>query len=252
MSTHPMPLDALASAPEGLDAYRLATPPEIAAMLHRLQKGEIVLSLIAPQGSVCTTTLWTMDAARGALSFAAEADDPTLQALLDGDEAVVVGYLDNIKIQFDIHSLLLVHGERACALSASYPSEIFRFQRRNNFRVRPILRDTPVARLRHPMIPEMQLALRVLDVSLNGCALLLPENVPALVPGVLINDVRIELDLNTHFETALRLQHLTDIQPDSHGVRLGCEMAGLGPEARRTLQRYIDHTQKWRRFMALD
>jgi c-di-GMP-binding flagellar brake protein YcgR len=252
MDTRPMELDAMAAAHGSLEPYRLSAPVEIATMLRRLQEANVQLNLNAPRGGVYTTTLWTADAARGVLSFAADTREPQLQALLEDDEAVVVGYLENIKIQFDVDNLVLVHGGRASALSASYPRELFRFQRREAFRVRPLLRDAPVARLRHPMIPEMQLALRVLDVSLNGCALLLPEDVPALAPGVLINEVLIELDLNTHFETALRLQHLTAIRPDSHGVRLGCEMAGLNPDARRTLQRYIDHTQKWRRFMALD
>jgi c-di-GMP-binding flagellar brake protein YcgR len=251
MQTLPMELDPIASAGGGLQAFRLDAPAEIATMLHRLQEGEVLLNLNAPHG-VYTTTLWTTDAARGVLSFAADAGDPQIQALLEGDEAVVVGYLENIKVQFDVDNLVLVHGGHASALNASYPHELFRFQRRNSFRVRPILRDAPVAELRHPMIPDMQLALRVLDVSLGGCALLLPEDVPAIEPGVLINQVQIELDLNTGFETALRLQHVTVIQPDSRGLRLGCEIVHLSPNAERTLQRYIDRTQRRRRVMALE
>ena len=60
---------------------------------------------------------------------------------------------------------------------------MFRFQRRNTFRVRTIERTSPTAPFRHPAIPDMALALRVLDVSIGGCALLLPANVPALQPG---------------------------------------------------------------------
>ncbi len=250
MQTRPMPLDALAAGNSGLEAFRLDTPHEVATMLRDLQQANVLLNLNAPHGGVYTTTLWAMDAARGVLSFAANARDPQLQSLLEGDEAVVVGYLDSIKVQFDVDQLLLVHGVRACTLNASYPRELFRFQRRNSFRVRPVLRETPVARLRHPMIPDMPLALRVLDVSIGGCALLLPEDVPPLAPGVLVNQVRIELDLGTQFETALRLQHVTAIHPDSRGVRLGCEMVRLGQGAEQTLQRYIDQTQKRRRFTA--
>ena len=251
MNTHPMELDAMAAANGSLDAYRLATPPEVAAMLRRLQTAEVLLNLNTPCGGVYTTTLWTADAARGVLSFAAEAGAPQVQALLEGDEAVVVGYLDNVKIQFDIGNLVLVHGGQACALNATYPRELFRFQCRDSFRVRPMLREAPVARLRHPMIPDMRLALRLLDVSLGGCALLLPEDVPSLSPGVTINEVQIELDLNTRFECALRLQHVTAIQPESRGARLGCEMLSLAQDAGRALQRYIDHAQRWRRFIAL-
>jgi len=251
MQTSPMPLDAMAAGGGGLDAFRLDAPAEIAAMLHRLQQGEVLLNLNAPR-AIYTTTLWSTDAERGVLSFAADPTDPQVQAVLEGDEAVVVGYLENIKIQFDVDKLVLVHGARASALSAAYPRRIFRFQRRNSYRVRPILRDAPVAELRHPMLPDMQLALRVLDLSLGGCALLLPEDVPAIAPGVLINRVEIELDLNTRFEATLRIHHVTAIQPDSRGVRLGCELVRLAQTAERALQRYIDQTQKRRRLMALE
>jgi flagellar brake protein len=252
MDTRPAALETLACGAGGLDAYRLGTPAEVAAMLRRLLEANVLLNLNTPHGAVYTTTLWAIDAARGVLSFAAEPNDPQVQALLAGDEAVVVGYCDSIKVQFDVHGLVLVHGLRASALCTAYPRELYRFQRRDSFRVRPILRDGPVARLRHPMLPDMEITLRVLDVSIGGCALLLPDDVPALAPGVLINRVRIELNLDARFETGLRLQHVTAIQPDARGVRLGCEMVHLGQDAERTLQRYIDQTQKRRRAMTLE
>ena len=245
-----MPLEAIAAASGGLEAFRLATPTEIAATLRRLQDGNVLVNLNGPHGSVYTTSLWTADAERGALSFAADASDPQLQAVLEGGEAVAVAYLDKVKIQFDVGHFVLVHGARSCALTSSYPHELFRFQRRESFRVRPVLRDAPTARLAHPSSPERTLALRVLDVSIGGCALLLPENVAGLSAGARIERARFELDPGTRFDTALRLQHVTSIQPGAGGARLGCEFLRLGAEGERTLQRYIDQTQKRRRFLA--
>lgn len=247
-----MPLEAMAAAADGgLEEFRLARPGEIAELLQRLQDGNVEINLNAPHGAVVTTTLWTADAARGVLSFAADADDTSLQSLLESDEAVAVAYLENVKIQFDVDKLVLVRGARSCALTTGYPREIFRFQRRNAYRVRPTPRETPTARLRHPALPEMRLALRVLDLSVGGCALLLPADVPPLAPGTLISGVQIELDLQTRFETALRLHHVTAIHAGSQGVRLGCEMVGAGRDAERALQRFIDQTQKRQRFMAV-
>jgi len=68
---------------------------------------------------------------------------------------------------------------------AELPREVFRFQRRNSFRVRTLPRSSPTMVLRHPGIPDMTLALRVLDVSTGGCALFLPNDVPPLSPGVI-------------------------------------------------------------------
>lgn len=232
MTTQAMPLDAMSEADGGIEDFRVATASEVAALLRRLQDANVLLNLVAPHGGP-TTPRCGRPMPRGVVSFAADARDPQLQALLEGDEAVAVGYLENIKVQFDVEQLVMVHGAQACALNATYPRQMFRFQRRASYRVRPVLRETPVARLRHPMIPDMHLALRVLDVSVTGCALLLPEDVPALAPGVQINRVEIELDHNTCFECSLRLHHVTAIQPDSRGVRLGCEMLRLGQEAQR-------------------
>ncbi len=252
MDTQPTPLDAIAAASGGLEPFRLAAPAEIAATLRRLQDASVLVNLNGPHGSVYTTSLWTMDAARGTLSFAADAADPQLQAVLEGGEAVVVAYLDNVKIQFDVGHLVVVHGTRSCALTSSYPHELFRFQRRESYRVRPLLRDAPLARLQHPMIPDMALALRILDLSVGGCALLLPQDVPLIDPGVLVNRVVLELDATTRFETGLRLHHVTSIHAESSGVRLGCEFVRLSQDAERTLQRHIDQTQKRRRALRLE
>jgi len=101
-------------------------------------------------------------------------------------------------------------------------------------------------------MPEMALALRVLDVSAGGCAVLLPQDVPPLQPGTRIASAAIVLDGDTRFETSLVLQHVTALHPDQGGVRIGCAWLDLGPSAARALQLYIDQTQKRRRLLSLD
>jgi c-di-GMP-binding flagellar brake protein YcgR len=243
-----MPLDALPLS-RGLDDFRMTAKPEITAMLKRLIDGCIPLVLNAPDGSAVSATLWTLDAEHDIISFSAVPNDPQLESLIECDEAVVVGHLDNVKLQFDVSNLVLVHGGKTSALNSEFPREMFRFQRRNGFRVPPLARSTPVARLRHPMIPDMQLSLRLLDVSIGGCALFLPDDVPPLDPGVLMNGAQIDLDADTRVKCSLRLQHVTSINPESRGVRLGCEMVNAGSDGLRALQRYIDQTQKRRRLL---
>ncbi|HEY4067566.1 MAG TPA: flagellar regulator YcgR PilZN domain-containing protein [Burkholderiaceae bacterium] len=246
-----MPLDALAAAPGGLDEFRITAPREIVVRLKELYDANAQLNLNASDGSVVRATVWAMDTDRGSLSLAIDATDPALPALLECSEIVVVGYLDSVKLQFDLHDAVLVRGAQASVLSCAFPREVFRFQRRGAFRVRPAHRSTPMARLRHSEIAEMQLALRVLDVSIGGCALFLPDDVPALQPGGIFNQVQIELDADTRFHVNLRLQHVTSLGPDSHGVRLGCEFVRADSGALRTLQRFIDQTQKRGKLLSL-
>jgi c-di-GMP-binding flagellar brake protein YcgR len=249
MDTLPMPLGALASMGSVLDDCRITSRSEVSALLRRLLDSCVPLNLNAPDGATFTTTLWTIDSARELLSFDAHRDDPRLNAFVEHDEAVAVGYLDSIKVQFDVNRLVLVRGPRSSALSAGFPREMFRFQRRAGYRVRPMPHSTPMARLRHPMIPEMALCLRVLDVSIGGCALFLPDDIPPVQPGLLMNGAQIDLDADTRVWCALHLQHVTSLGAESPGVRLGCAIVNAGSEGLRALQRYIDQTQKQRRLL---
>ena len=252
METMPMPLDALGAAPGGLDEFRITAPREIAAMLRQLGDGGVQLNLNAADGSVVSATLWTTDAERGSIGLAVDPHDPALHSLLECQDAAVVGYLDNIKLQFDATSLVLVNGVNASVLKSAYPREMFRFQRRNAYRVRPLMRSEPLARLRHTDIAEMQLALRVLDVSIGGCALFLPDDLPPMQVGGVMNRVQIELDADTRFSVDLRLQHVTSLGAESRGVRLGCEFVRADAQAERALQRFIDLTQKRGKLLSLN
>jgi c-di-GMP-binding flagellar brake protein YcgR len=246
----PMPLDALSATHGGLDDFRLSAVPEVLAMLKRLQDGNVIVHLNGSDGANYTTTLWSIDPVRGLISFSAEGENNQVQALVESADAVAVAYLDSIKLQFDAVGLVMVHNGRNAVLNCAMPRELFRFQRRSGFRVRPLLRSAPMARVRHPSIHDMPLALRVLDVSIGGCALFLPDDVPPLPAGVVLNGVQMDLDVDTRIHVTLRLQHVTSINPDSRGVRLGCEIVNPSSDVSRALQRYIDQTQKRQRLLA--
>ena len=72
-----------------------------------------------------------------------------------------------------------------------------------------------------------------------------------LRPGVVLNQVLLELDADTRFHADLRLQHITSMAPETRGVRLGCEFVATGGDALRALQRFIDQTQKRGKLLSL-
>ena len=138
------------------------------------------------------------------------------------------------------------------ALQAKVPRCIYRFQRRATYRVRTLDRGAPHASFNHPAIPDMQLCLRIIDLSIGGCALLLPMDVPPLEPGTVLRGVVLDLDTDVQLRVSLRLQHVSSIIARQTGLRLGCELLDPDGNSERTLQRYIDHTQKRRRLLSLD
>jgi c-di-GMP-binding flagellar brake protein YcgR len=247
--TRPASLDAL-GAEGGLAEFRVGATGEIRALLKQLMDEVVPLNLSASDGSAYTTTLWTVDPAAGRISFTADINAPAVHDIVEADECVAVAYLDRVKLQFDVGDLVLVQGHKASVLQGRLPRELFRFQRRNTFRVRTLERTSPTASFRHPAIPDMSLALRVLDVSIGGCALLQPSNVPGLQPGVVIKGVRLSLDADTQIDAGLMLHHVTSTGAENGSVRLGCEIVGMNPGAQRALQVYIDQTQKRRRLMS--
>jgi c-di-GMP-binding flagellar brake protein YcgR len=247
--TRPAALDDSGGA-DPWGPFRVERTSERMALLRQLRDSAAPVLLSAPTGGAMTTTLWTIDEHRGRLSFSANSEPPQLPAIVASNEVVAIAYLDSVKLQFDLHGLVLVKGDRASALQCLLPNDLYRFQRRSGYRVRTLERHTPSAHLRHPAIPEMVLSLRVLDVSIGGCALFVPADVPPLEPGLLLQGVRIELDADTRFEVALQLHHVTSIPGNDLGVRVGCEWLRLTGANERALTRYIEQTQKRRRMLA--
>jgi c-di-GMP-binding flagellar brake protein YcgR len=250
LDTRPAAIDDDGDDP--LAQFRCDHPREVMALLRQLRDGATPVALSGPGGANLGATVWTVDGDRQRLAFDVEPGDTQLPGLVERNEATAVAYLDAVKLQFDLHDLVLVRSPRATALQACLPRCLYRFQRRNSYRVRTLDRGTPSAHLRHPALPDMQLVLRIIDLSIGGCALMLPDKVPPLPLGVTLRGVRLALDTGTQLDVTLRLHHASSVLSNAPGLRLGCELLQLDAGTERALQRYIDQTQKRRRLLSLD
>ena len=251
--TRPAEIDAR-GATDAWAEFRVNHPQERLRLLRQLRDGGTPVMLSTPGGVVLSTTLWAVDDSKRRINFSAEPDALQLPQLVEADEVVAVAYLESVKLQFDLQGLTLVRGASTSALQCALPHEIYRFQRRSGYRVRASERHMPSATLRHPAIPEMQLKLRVLDVSIGGCALWQPDDVPPLQAGSRLADVHVVLDADTRYTATITLQHVSAMGQSAGGeggVRLGCEWSALPGTAGRELQRWIDRAQQRRRLLTL-
>jgi c-di-GMP-binding flagellar brake protein YcgR len=247
-NTQPAP--ASLQSGQAIDDFRVTHPAEMHRLLRQLVERQVLVQLSAPSGASYTTVLWSVDPQGRRLSLDANPSHPQIRALIDEGEATAVAYLDAIKLQFELHGLMFAHSDHASALQAALPDVMYRFQRRESFRVRT--RDGALARLAHPAAPATALTLRVLDVSVGGCALALPPDVPPIDAGARLADVQLELDAETRFRCGITVQHVSGgFHPQARGLRLGCSFEALDGAAQRTLQRYIDLTQRRARFATL-
>jgi c-di-GMP-binding flagellar brake protein YcgR len=253
MDTSPAPLETTeAGSLVDTDDFRLTSAGEITRLLRELRDGNVPLSLVASGGIVYKSSLWAVNAERGTIGFCADLADSQMHALLTREDVTVVGYLDSVKLQFDVTGMVLVQGNRTRVLAGAMPREMLRFQRRDAFRVRPLMRSAPTARLAHAQVGGVELALRIVDVSIGGCALFLPDELPAFEPGLVLERVEVDLDADTRFRTTMRLHHVTRAPAQARGLRLGFEFVYVSGDALRSLQRFIDHTQKRGKLLAFE
>lgn len=236
------PLNDRAQA-SALDDYRITSAIEIFDLLRQVESSRTLVTLSSPEGHSYTTLIWNIDPDRGVVAFSGESNHAGLRALLESQEVTAVAYLDSIKLQFDLESLVSVHGDQHNTLTARYPRELYRFQRRTSFRVKPPVSTMPTAHFAHPHHPKTSLALRVLDVSLGGVALFLPEDVPSITDGARVPSCSLRLDDDTWLDVSFIMRHASPIHPETRGSRLGCEFVNLN-QAERDLQQYINQTQK--------
>ncbi|MFM2066758.1 MAG: hypothetical protein RLZZ584_1667 [Pseudomonadota bacterium] len=233
--------------------FRITDEHEQTDLLVQMLERRVPVGLSTPDGVSYTTELTAVDARTGRISFAASTRDLRLRNLVDTDEAMAVTYLDQVRLQFELAGMVLVHGVKDSVLQAQWPVALYRFQRRESYRVRPLEHHKPVAHLRRPGADGELLTLRVIDISLGGLALLLAQDARVIRPGTRLDGVEIELDALTRLDAALRVVHVSVLGTGDRvepSARLGCEWLSLAGDGTRVLQRYIEQTQKRQRLLA--
>ena len=127
------------TAPEAApEEFRVAAAAEIAGYLQQLQLEGAAVLLNSPPGQSLGGHISTLDVDANVLGLDLGADPEGIsQALVASGEITAVAYLGAVKLQFELDDAVLVSGEQGAVLRSSLPERIYRFQRRQSFRVQP-------------------------------------------------------------------------------------------------------------------
>ncbi|CAN5298482.1 hypothetical protein BH11PSE10_BH11PSE10_05560 [soil metagenome] len=242
--------DEAAHTAPNMGEFQVQAATEIAALLRLLLQQQTRVTLSNAAGISLSSQLSSLDEQRGALNFEVRPADPVLRSLLASGEISAAAYLDDIRVQFELEELMLVNGATGATLHGPLPTQVYRFQRRQAYRVRPSSRS-PQVRLAHPE-EQTELRARILDLSVGGLALLLPPELTPWPLGQILPAVRIELDRGTQFTASLRVQHVHGPSSSVGGTPVGLAFANIEPPAVRELQLYIDQAQKRSRLLRRD
>ncbi|MGM9483849.1 flagellar brake protein [Roseateles sp. NT4] len=242
-------MTASEATPEEL---RVASGAEIAAYLQQLQRENAGVLLSGPQGQSLSSRIVALDVDADLVGLEIGTDPEGIsQALVAEGEITAVAYLGAIKLQFELEAPVLVSGQHGTALRSALPTRLYRFQRRQSFRVQPAGSAYP--RIVLPGAEQPGQALRVLDISIGGLALALPPDFSPLPLGQVSDKLVLELDRISALRVTLLPHHVSPIAGDGSGQQqLGCSFVDLDANAGRSLQVYVDQTQKRRRLLKLD
>jgi len=227
---------------ESLEDFRISQPLEILSLLGRMADQSEILALVAGNGAPCLSAITGMDRGRRLLWLFGARGDARLQHLLVSSGVVAVGYLDHVKIQFGVHNLQWLPAAGDGRLACLLPLELYRFQRRSYFRVRPMLSPPAVARVQGGAMPR-PMELVVIDISMTGVGLRLPPDSPPIEIGGHIPRAVLVLDARTRFVADLKVMHVTPSRDSGRGHHMGCTMNGLDEQGLMDLQRFIGQAQ---------
>jgi flagellar brake protein len=244
---------SLSLSPEEMAEFRVSHIKEQFGLFNTVCDKAVPVVLSTADGTQFRTKLWAVDGDTPQLHFYVSGHGPQVASVLDAPQVTGIAYLESIKLQFDLTGLSLVRMDDNWMLQCGQPQEMYRIQRRNAYRVRASTRTEPYAKLRHPSMPDMGLRLHMLDVSIGGCALWLPNDVPPLQAGTLLGQLTVDLDADSSFTAAARLQHVSGEQSydfgPGQGRKMGCAWHPLPGPAERVLQRWIDRAQQRARML---
>lgn len=225
-------------APE-LERYWLYSKFEIDALISRLCDDRVPMTVYWGRDSeFAVTQIMKVDAVLNEVHFDMPNQPQQQDLLLAAAELVCVAFIENIKLQFAIGAPRHSSSGGFPTFVASLPDRVLRLQRREYYRVH--LPETVAATCLVPFAGDRghYEALRVLDLSVGGLAVLAyPRHVDVSFVNV-IDHCYLDLPGVGTVNVKIRIAHV-DSSPDGQTRRCGCEFIDLSPQARMMLQRYV-------------
>jgi len=233
-----------------IERYVIASPVEIAALLRQLRDERVLVTVYCDGiSSFAVTNVLAVQAKLGSFVFDFASDEAANRRIGEAGRLVLVGFVDQVKVQFATARAVAVMHEGEPAWAAPLPQKLLRLQRRDAFRVR-----TPLGRpatLKVAAEGGRTLELRVLDISLGGVKLALNPALGTLPDDRTVEGAELDLPGIGQFEVALRVRHVEAPRNERSERAFGCEFVKLAPASEMLIQRYIHHLQMEGRKLAV-
>lgn len=232
---------------EAIDDFRVAGTMAVRALIRELINARALVTLYAEDDTEVFIVTRILGLEADTLELDVSGDETRLRLLREAPYLTAVGVAGAVKIQFrlqdvEIEQLASRPGRAAAAaLAAAVPSEGWRVQRRNAFRVRPPLADQALVALRVPGNGEIRGQLT--DLSVGGLAASWNSagKEPAL--GVTLRHCRIEAVGIAPIPCDLRVVRV-DPAVEGEPAVVSCEFEAMPQAVARRVQLYVMDIEK--------
>ena len=222
--------------------YLVRNQREIVSILQQLMEKRALLS-VYPNGRLPSALLSIVAVSESDQTLYLDvSNDPEINSLLlSAEKSDCDTQLERIEIRFQFGALTNTQAGGGAAMRCAIPQALIRLQRRESFRL-----TTSIVNPLYCFIPvpvgsgTKSCEARVLNISVGGLALIIPEGVD-VAPDMEFKNCRIELPDTPPILTTLKVRNIFRIaQPNgTEQVRAGFEFVGLKPSQDSTIQRYI-------------
>lgn len=227
-----------------LERFALYGRQDIVGVLRELRDRQVLVTLYCDQAAgFAVSNILDVNAAFEEVILDCAADPSAQGAIYQAREIVLVAFLDNAKIQFNVAGAEPVTHQSRAAFRVRLPQQLLRMQRRAAPR-----QPSPAARPATCLVPVPGEAaryesVRVLDLSIGGLALLAHPVQFELPIDRVLTPCYLDLPDIGQITVGLRVRYVDGPAEPGSARRCGCEFVDLAGPALRTLQRYMNRLE---------
>jgi flagellar brake protein len=250
---------------DALSNFNITSRSDCLVILEKLRSSGALLSVCSLNNpeEIVVTQLLSIDLNAGRLAFELSQVDAHMNFIARNGKAIIVAIEENIKLQFIVTKIELGNNARTPLLVADLPSSIYRIQRREAFRVRPLA--THPATCLMPMQTRRQIMqstqasptsppqfdAQVLDVSVGGLSLELLAFNDGFELSDILDNCFLHLPGQIAFRCTLKLCYIGALYLADKSYRIGAHFEELPSECERAIQRYVNAVEISRKSVKL-
>lgn len=241
--------------PDAFPAFLIHDRREIAKLMHTLATRNTLLAAhVDGHAQSFMSAVLAVDDDGDSVLLDASPDDAINARAMAASHLVCTTRLDGIRIQFSVLAPVRVTHEGYAALRSVLPDRVLRLQRREFYRL-TVPSSDPVTCTIGAAEPDgtvRSIALRVLDISNGGIAVVVPPEGVRFEPGMEFPDCTLTIPDGGTATVKLRVRNVFAASGGNAHKRLraGCEFIDMPPRFAAQIQRYIFKVERERRSLS--